>query len=476
MPSGERVAMEGPRSITWPVCTTEASPNACCVILDSVGEGVVVMDLQRRITSIFNKAAQRLTGFTAQEAMGRHCFDVLRSRICQGQCPLDKAISSLETVADVPSTIIDRKGRELRVSITVAPILDAQGRPVGAVETLRDLSTVHTLREALAGRFRMGEMLSKSPRMQEIFDILPDIAASDSTVLIEGPTGSGKEVMAAAIHEMSPRGGGPFLKVNCAAIPDTLLESELFGYVKGAFTDARKDKPGRFALAHGGTLLLDEVADTSPALQVKLLRVLEERQFIPLGATTPVQVDVRIIAATNRSLEEMVATGAFRDDLFYRLNIIKIQLPPLRDRKEDIPILVEHFLARLNAIKGKNISAVSDEVLGILLNYPFPGNIRELENILEHAYVLCRGPLIEARNLPAELLDRVQTRGSTLPVRPLESSEARTIQDALRRHKGNRILAARELGLSRTTLWRKMKRLGIERPRGPGETPRIVSF
>lgn len=419
------------------------------------------MDLQRRITSIFNKAAQRITGFTAQETLGRHCFDVLRSSICQSHCPLEKALSSCKTIQDVPCTIIDRKGKEVRVSVTLAPILGAGGRPVGAVETIRDLSTVNTLREALEGRFRMGDMVSKSPRMQEIFDILPDIAESDSTVLIQGPTGSGKEVMAAAIHDLSPRRAGAFLKVNCAAIPDTLLESELFGYVRGAFTDARRDKPGRFAMAHGGTLFLDEIADTSPALQVKLLRVLEEKQFVPLGATAPVRVDVRIIAATNRPLESLVEKGAFRDDLYYRLNIIKIQLPPLRERREDIPILVEHFLARMNALKGKNISGVSHEVMGLLLNHSFPGNIRELENLLEHAYVLCRGPLIEVRNLPSEFLEKAGKGDPARLLGPLDSAEVITIREVLKRHKGNRTLAARDLGLSRTTLWRKMKRLGL---------------
>lgn len=453
--------MEGPDTIGWPSCTSEARPNPCCVILDSIGEGVFTMDLQRRITSIFNQAAQRITGFSAQEALGRHCFDVLRSSICQSHCPLEKAISSCKTIQDVPCTIIDRKGKEVRVSVTLAPILGARGRPLGAVETIRDLSTVNTLREALEGRFRMGDMVSKSPRMQEIFDILPDIAESDSTVLIQGPTGSGKEVMAAAIHDLSPRRAGPFLKVNCAAIPDTLLESELFGYLRGAFTDARRDKPGRFAMAHGGTLFLDEIADTSPALQVKLLRVLEEKQFLPLGATAPVKVDVRIIAATNRPLESLVEKGAFRDDLYYRLNIIKIQLPPLRERREDIPILVEHFLARMNALKGKNISGVSHEVMGLLLNHSFPGNIRELENLLEHAYVLCRGPLIEVRNLPSEFLEKAGKGDPARLLGPLESAEVITIREVLKRHKGNRTLAARELGLSRTTLWRKMRRLGL---------------
>jgi len=450
--------------VRWPLCTSETHPNPCCVILDSIGEGVLTIDLHRRIVSIFNKAAERITGFTASEALGRHCFDVLRSSICQGNCPLDTVLSRGKPVQDVPCTLIDRKGREIRVTVTLAPILDALGQPVGAVETIRDISAVHTLREALSGRFRMGEMVSKSPRMQEIFDILPDIAESDSTVLIEGPTGSGKEVMAAAIHELSPRRKGPFVKVNCAAIPDTLLESELFGYLRGAFTDAKRDKPGRFALAQGGTLFLDEVGDMSPAVQVKLLRVLEEKQFVPLGGTTPVKVDVRIIAATNRPLEELVSRKIFRDDLYYRLNIIKIELPPLRERKEDIPLLVEHFLSRLNSIKGKNISGVSERVMQILMNHSFPGNIRELENIIEHAYVLCRESTIQERHLPRELIEesRASRERSIATLDPMWEKEAMRIKEALEAAGGKKLVAARSLGVSRITLWRRMRRLGLQ--------------
>lgn len=456
--------MEEEREITLPPCTSEAHPNPCCVILDSIGEGVLTMDLHRRITSLFNKAAERITGFSASEAIGRHCFDVLRSSICQVNCPLDKVIATGNTIQEVPCTIIDRKGREVRVNVTLAPILDHRGRPVGAVETIRDLSTVHTLREALSGRFRMGEMVSKSPRMQEIFDILPDIAESDSTVLIEGPTGSGKEVMASAVHDLSPRRNGPFVKVNCAAIPDTLLESELFGYLKGAFTDAKRDKPGRFSLAQGGTLFLDEVGDISPLVQAKLLRVLEEKQFVPLGGTTPIKVDVRIIAATNRPLEELVSRKIFRDDLYYRLNIIKIELPPLRERREDIPLLVEHFLNRLNSIKGKNISGVSERVMQILMNHSFPGNIRELENIIEHAYVLCRESIIQERHLPKELTEesKASREAPLLPLDPQGEKEAKRIWKALEENKGRKLQAARSLGISRVTLWRKMKRLGLQ--------------
>jgi transcriptional regulator with PAS, ATPase and Fis domain len=322
---------------------------------------------------------------------------------------------------------------------------------------------VESLKKTISGRYRLGDLVSKNPRMQEIFEILPDVAESESNVLLQGPSGSGKEVLASAIHDSSPRREKPFVKVNCAAIPDTLLESELFGYVKGAFTDAKKNKPGRFALANRGTLLLDEVGDTSPALQVKLLRVLGDKEFIPLGGTIPTKVDVRIIAASNRDLVKLVQAGTFREDLYYRLNIIKIELPPLCERREDIPLLVEHFISKLNGLKGKTITGVSEEVSNLLMNYHFPGNVRELENILEHAYALCKDPLIGKRHLPVEFMEKVAKKGEAKEsLKPLEASEVQAIRQALKRHKDNRALSARELGISRSTLWRKMKRFHLD--------------
>lgn len=432
-------------------------------ILDNIGEGLVCINGERKITSIFNKAIEKMTGLSARQALGMPCFEVLRSSLCETGCPFPKVISGGDPVYDTGCTLKDPKGRELKVSVSLIPVLDDEGRIAQVLEIVRDLSAVSILREALAGRFRLASMVSKSPRMQEIFEILPDIAQSDSTVLIEGPTGSGKEVMAAAIHELSLRRNGPFLKVNCAAIPDTLLESELFGYIKGAFTDAKRDKPGRFVLAHGGTMFLDEVGDMSPALQVKLLRVLEERQILPLGGTSPVRVDVRIIAATNRPLEELVHAGRFRDDLYYRLNIIKIQLPSLRERREDIPLLIDHFIGRLNSLKGKRILGVSPRVMEILMNYEYPGNIRELENILEHSYVLCRGKIIDEAHLPKEILLQVSASRDLKATKasPRELEEAMRIRQALEAHNGKKILAAKELGVSRVTLWRRMRRMGI---------------
>jgi len=351
------------------------------------------------------------------------------------------------------------------ISVTTAVILDEKGGVLGGVEIFRDLSALETLRKALYGKYRLGDIISKNPRMQEIFQILPDIAESDSTVLIQGPSGSGKEVVASAIHELSTRKEKPFVRVNCGAIPDTLLESELFGYVRGAFTDARKDKPGRFTMAHKGTLFLDEICNTSPALQVKLLRVLEERQFVPLGGTAPVKADVRIVAASNQCIESLVQRGTFREDLFYRLNIIRIQLPPLRDRKEDIPLLTDFLLSKLSSIRRRKISGVSEEVMALFLNYDFPGNVRELENILEHAYVLCKAPLIEKRHLPVEFLAKVQGVPPVTPTKTLlECSEEKTILDVLTKHEGCRISAARELGMSRSTLWRKIRKYRLKTP------------
>ena len=300
--------------------------------------------------------------------------------------------------------------------------------------------------------------------MRELFDLLPAVAESGSTVLLEGPSGTGKELLARAIHELSERRDGPFVAVNCAALPDTLLESELFGYQAGAFTDARKSKPGRFARAEGGTLFLDEIGDISPAMQTRLLRVLQERVYEPLGGVKPVRADVRIVAATNKSLQQLVQEGAFREDLFYRIHVVRLELPALRDRREDIPLLVDHFIARFNRLKGRDVAGVSDAVLARLMEHDFPGNVRELENIIEHAFVLCRGGLIELAHLPPHL--RGETGDGVSGLRPgmtLTAMEKVLIRDALRRHQGNRAAAARELGINPSTLFRKLKAWGWEK-------------
>ncbi|NQT20007.1 MAG: sigma 54-interacting transcriptional regulator, partial [Planctomycetes bacterium] len=345
------------------------------VILDSIADGVFTVDNEGRITS-FNRAAEKITGFSRDEALGQLCFDVFRASICQEACALQKTLDTGKQIINLPITILTRSNRELPISISTAALRDASGRIVGGVETFRDLSVIEELRKELTDRYTFHDIVSKNHRIRKIFGILPDIAESDSTVLIQGPSGSGKELFAKAIHHLSPWAEGPYVRVNCGALPDSLLESELFGYVKGAFTGADRDKPGRFAAAEGGTLLLDEIGDVSSAMQVKLLHAIQEREYEPLGANTPQKADVRIIAASNRNLAEMVNQESFRNDLFYRINVVRIDLPSLAERREDVPLLIEHFIRRFNAKRDKDISGVSDAVMEILMRHSFPGNVR----------------------------------------------------------------------------------------------------
>jgi len=449
-------------TVSFSSCERAFTPGTpCCTILNNISEGIFTIDLDKKITFV-NRAAESITGFTSNEAIGQYCFDIFRSNVCQVNCPLEAAIETKKPVHDQAAIIINKSGREVSIKIGAELLKNDRGEIVGAIEIFRDVSLIEILRQSLSERYRFGDLISKSHLMQEIFEILPDIAESDSAVLIQGQSGTGKEVIAKTIHELSPRKEKPLIKVNCGAIPDTLLESELFGYVRGAFTDAKKDKKGRFSLADGGTIFLDEIGETSPQMQVKLLRVLEEKEFIPLGGTAPVKVDIRVIAASNRDLEKMVKEGLFREDLYYRLNVIKINLPPLSERREDIPLLVEHFISRLDAIKGKGIKGVSTEVMTLLINYDYPGNIRELENILERAYVLCKGDIIEKKHLPIEFISK--NSGNTplkAELKPIESNEAAVIKEVLQRCNGNRALAARKLGIGRSTLWRKIKRYGL---------------
>jgi PAS domain S-box-containing protein len=432
------------------------------VILDSVADGVFTINEKGEIT-FFNRAAEQITGFTKEEALGHNCFDIFRANICQTNCALKQTVNTGKEIINLPINIINKDGKEIPISISTAVLRDENGKMIGGVETFRDLSTIEELKKELRQQYTFQDIVSKNHVIQEIFQILPDIAESDSTVLIQGPSGSGKELFAKAIHNLSLRKDNPFIKVNCGALPDNLLESELFGYVKGAFTDAKKDKPGRFALADGGTIFLDEIGDMSPALQVKLLRVLQDKEYEPLGGTSTVKVDVRIVAATNKDLVTLVQSREFRDDLYYRLNVMEIDLPPLVRRREDISLLVERFVEKFNLKTGKNLSGVSHEVMSFFMRYDFPGNVRELENILEHAFVMCKGDVIELRHLPSELIERSkETLLEEKEVdRPLQRAEAESIRKALERNRGNRLRTARELGIDRTTLWRKIKRYGI---------------
>ena len=435
-------------------------------ILDSIADGVFTVDADWRITS-FNRAAEQITGVPRAEAIGQRCCDVFRASICETECALREALDTGRPIVNKAIYILDVAGRRVPISISAATLKDADGNTIGGVETFRDLSLVEELRKELEEKYTFADIVGRSPAMRRLFDLLPQIAESNSTVLIEGASGTGKELFARAIHSLSSRRDKRFVAINCGALPDTLLESELFGYKAGAFTDARHDKPGRFALADGGTILLDEIGDISPAMQSRLLRVLQEKTFEPLGAVQPVQVDVHVVAATNQDLSKLVKKGIFRQDLFYRINVIRLKLPELCDRREDIPLLVERFVGKFNHLQDKDVAGVSEEALALLMEHDYPGNVRELENVIEHAFVLCRGGLIEPHHLPPPL------RGETdfkLPrskgVLTLKALEAMHIADAIHRHGGNRAAAARELGINPSTLFRKIKSLGIALP-GP---------
>jgi PAS domain S-box-containing protein len=430
-------------------------------ILESISDGVFTVDRQWRVTS-FNRAAEQITGVDRREAIGRLCSEVLRADMCGESCALRQTLETGRPVIGRTGWFIDADGNRVPISLSTAVLRDSNGQVIGGAEVFRDLSEIEALRQQLAGKSRVGDLVSRSPLMQRLFEVLPAIAASPSTVLVLGATGTGKEVMARTIHSLSARSRGPFVAVNCAALPETLLESELFGYKAGAFTDARTDKPGRFALASNGTIFLDEIGEMSPALQVKLLRVLQERCYEPLGSVASVPADARVIVATNQDLAELVRSGRFREDLYYRINVVRIELPPLRRRREDIPPLVDLFIARFNQVQGKTVAGIEPEALSLLMAHDWPGNIRELENVVEHAFILCDHGLITMAHLPRELLlrDHLQQRtGDLRAVRDL--LDAQTISAALEKNNNNRLATARQLGIHKTTLFRRMKKLGL---------------
>jgi PAS domain S-box-containing protein len=430
-------------------------------ILDSVTDGVFTVDQKLLITS-FNKALEKITGYSTEEVLGRKCGDVFGTEICGTEsCPMSMAITSGLSPAASNIQITDKDGRRVPVNIIATALTDDRGNVLGGVETVRDLTEITELRRKLSLEGSDEGILTRSPKMQRILSVLPEFAKSDATILVLGESGTGKELIAQAIHAQSNRNDKPFVAVNSGALPDTLLESELFGYKAGAFTDARKDRKGRFAAAEGGTLFLDEIGDISPAMQVKLLRVIQSKTYEPLGSNQPVNTDVRIIAATNRDMEAMVNEGTFREDLYYRLNVVKIDLPPLRERMEDMPLLVDHFIDKLNRQRNRQVQGISEEVLSILIHHDYPGNIRELENIIEYAFILCHEGLIMPHHLP-EWLTKDREEGAFIsgPL-TLKEMERKAIIDSLKRNDYRKMKTCRELGISKDTLRRKIKSYAI---------------
>ncbi len=447
-----------------------ANLNAAA-ILESISDGVFTVDSNWQIT-YFNRAAEAITGVSRQEALGQRCSEVFRASMCETDCALRQTLLSGEPVIDRTAFIINTAGERIPISVSTAILRDASGNTIGGAETFRDLSLVTELRKELEGRFQIGDLISRSPALRRIHELLPQLALSEAPILIGGETGTGKELLARALHSHSQRHAGPFVAVNCGALPDTLLESELFGHVKGAFTGAVSERAGRFALAEGGTLFLDEIGDVSAAMQVRLLRVLQEHSYEPLGSSRSVASDVRLIAASHRDLAQLVATGKFRDDLYYRLNVVELTLPPLRERREDIPLLVEHFIARFNRRLERRIAGIAPAALALLLAHNFPGNVRELENIIERAFVLTHEGLIGVAHLPPGIQsdqERPATSDSSIALQT-GAAEAVAIRQALAECHYNRLAAAKRLGIHKSTLFRKIKRLGIELPAADGRS------
>ena len=430
-------------------------------ILDSLDVGVFTTNRGGLIT-FFNTAAERISGYERTTLLGRPSTDIFVEPGPDVPSPIETAIRKNTVYRGLEGRLRDSEGGIVPIRANYAALRDEREAVVGGLVTFQDMTLVHQLNQAIRGRYTCRDMIGKSPPMQKIFAMIPAVAASDATVLIQGATGTGKDILAKILHDAGPRASKPWVKVNCAAIPDSLIESEIFGYVKGAFTGADRDKPGRFQEADGGTIFLDEIGDLPLSLQAKLLRVLEEQEFYPLGSRRTQRVNVRIISATNRRLEQLVKDGLFREDLFYRLKVLRIELPALEERRDDLPLLIRHVMRKLCAAQGAPPPAISDQAMAILLNYKYPGNVRELENIIEHALILCGTGPIRKCHLPEDLLAPLPA-----PVCPPSgqkappADEAGQIAATLAKYYGHRGRTAKSLGMDRTTLWRKIKRYGL---------------
>ncbi len=429
-------------------------------IFNSNIEGTFTIDNDWNITS-FNLSAEKITGYKKDEVIGKKCRDVFRSSKCGNGCHMEQTMKDGTAMMDNELVITTSSGSRVPIRVNSAVLRNNRGQNVGAVENFIDISEIKNLTEHVSEKYRFGNIIGRSKKMEQIFDLCKSVAPTESTILITGESGTGKELLARAIHLNSDRKNGPFVAVNCSAFAETLIESELFGHEKGAFTGAVKEKAGRFEMAKGGTLFLDETGDISLSVQTKLLRVLETKVFERVGGNDSIKMNARIITATNKNLEEEIIKGNFRADLFYRINVINIHLPPLRERPDDMLYLVNHFIEKYNSRFSKSIEGMSTVVWKYFQSYSWPGNIRELENVLERCFILSRGKTIEEEHLPERIREkresvRVVSNGS-----PLVNAEKETILNTLEKYNGSRKLTAGELRMDVSTLWRKMKKYGL---------------
>jgi PAS domain S-box-containing protein len=419
-------------------------------VLDSLKEGIIAHDPHRRIF-FFNREAERITGYARGEVLGQDCHTAFGAPFCGSHCTFCEVPSEAVDPPDHTLTISTKSGESRRIEMRVTRMWDEAGGLAGVLASFKDVSDLITLKLQARALTSFGNMIGQDSKMVNVFKQIQDVAGYDFPVHLSGETGTGKELAAYAIHTESRRGGAAFVPINCGALPEGLIESELFGHVKGAFSGAVRDKKGRFELADGGTIFLDEVAELSNTMQVKLLRFLQEGRFERVGGEQTLAVNVRVISATNRNLKREVERNSFREDLFYRLNVIPIHLPPLRERKTDIPLLIEHFLKDAAGRYGRDLLRVSSRAMSLMLDYRWPGNVRELQNAIQFAFVKCDGQVIDPEHLPLELRQAADVCARRGPSRKLIPE---TVTKALLRTGGNKAKAAKLMGVGRATLYR----------------------
>lgn len=431
------------------------------IVINNITDGIIAHDMKRRIFH-FNKAAEEITGYSREEVINRDCHDVFPGRFCGGKCLFCDGASPVHDVVKQELTISTKDGEKRSIEMTVKKMADVHGNDVGVLASFRDVTREQSLAWRIGEISSFAGIIGRDHNMLAVFNLIRDLADANVPVLIEGESGTGKELVAAAIHNEGFRADKLFVPVNCGALPEALLESELFGHVRGAFTGAVRDKKGRFEIADGGTIFLDEIGDIPASMQVKLLRVLQEGMFERVGSEKTEKVDVRIISATNKNLKEEMAEGRFREDLYYRLNVVPVVLPPLRERRNDIPLLVEYVLKKEMQNTEKEGIALSKEAMGFMMSYDWPGNVRELQNWIQFALIKCKDTLIRLEHLPPHNINQRSDNGliPNLGKRRKRKLDIASVQRALKETNNNRVEAARRLGVSRATLYRFLDNIG----------------